>query len=810
MKELSKITFQSLKENKTRTLFTFLSVFFSVFLLSSLIILNNSKTDYINRQDIYTQGEYQLRYTTNTQSIMQSVVKKDQINTETILYTQGFTSLEDETYLQVSAIQEPVQINFGGFVSGKYPENENEVMVSKAYAERHGLQPNDTLSLSITTINKEFNISELNTLSFHSSPTKEYTISGIFNGHSSIYNEKIAGQILLYSSNCTTYPVDEGFIQLKDITKEDAEKIKTKLTNIGIEHLYNEVGFELLFNEQDSFDPATILLLAVLCCFLIQMTTNIFKISFNEKKQFIGMLKSMGATNTQIYVLGFYELCFYAIVCIPLGILISYFAMDQYLNYLSTFKNNIIPFAQEVSISLSQITGITLFNIIFLTLSCFYPLFKLRNIKCIQLIKTDETKVSTRIKRTHSNSKHIERLITKRNQKRNKQAYHCVQLSILLSVILLICSSYFCNTSMQFFQEPKNEAYLELLPVQTEEEFNQSLSFIEDISNTDMIDSFSYEYLIYPGIDAPKEKMVPETVSLLASNRNIQMFFCASSDYKVSGNDAMIANSFSLINADKEKKDYSFFDFTITNQLDIPFKYLTNLGQQNKEEDFPIIHLNFINTELEKTVYDEENVFAAMPKVYCSLDTVKDLMKQSNENNHIGAKTTLILRSTNMDNLKQYLNTYTKQHTEIYFKTTLKYDTSGQAEAEKFYYYGMAIILVLISIIHTLCTMITSMMLRKKEYAVLLSMGLENKQLFNLIFYENCSAIFKGLVIGIPIGVLGSYMLYRNYFIRVELFVFPYIMVIAVSIGLLLLSLFVTMIGYKLISKSNISELLKE
>lgn len=426
MKELSKITFQNLKENKTRTFFTFLSVFFSVFLLSSLIILNNSKTEYINHQEIYLQGEYQLRYTTDTQSMMQSVVKKDQIDTETILYTQGFASLEDGTYLQISAIQDPVQINFGGFVSGKYPENENEVMVSKAYAERHGLQPNDTLSLSITNIDKEFNIDELDQQSFPPSQTKEYTISGIFNGHSSIYDEKIAGQVLLLSSNCTTYPVDEGFIKLKDITKEDAEKIKTKLTNIGIEHLYNEVGFELLFDEQASFDPATILLFIVLCCFLIQMTTNIFKISFNEKKQFIGMLKSMGATNTQIYALGFYELCFYAITCIPLGILISSFAMDQYLNYLSTFKNNIIPFAQEVSISLSQIAGITLFNLLFLTLSCFYPLFTLRNMNCIQLIKTDETKVSTKIKRTHTHSKHIERLITKKKpEKKQTSASLC-------------------------------------------------------------------------------------------------------------------------------------------------------------------------------------------------------------------------------------------------------------------------------------------------------------------------------------------------------------------------------------------------
>ena len=73
--------------------------------------------------------------------------------------------------------------------------------------------------------------------------------------------------------------------------------------------------------------------------------------------------------------------------------------------------------------------------------------------------------------------------------------------------------------------------------------------------------------------------------------------------------------------------------------------------------------------------------------------------------------------------------------------------------------YGFIIVISLIGITNLFNTVTTNMKLRQKEFAMLRSIGTTNKELHRMILLESALYTLKSLIIGIPIGVLGGYLL---------------------------------------------------
>ena len=75
--------------------------------------------------------------------------------------------------------------------------------------------------------------------------------------------------------------------------------------------------------------------------------------------------------------------------------------------------------------------------------------------------------------------------------------------------------------------------------------------------------------------------------------------------------------------------------------------------------------------------------------------------------------------------------------------------------------YGFIIVITLIGVTNVFNTISTNMMLRRKEFAIYRSIGMTDPQFRSMIRLENIFYSLKSLIFGIPIGVAGSYLLYR-------------------------------------------------
>ena len=77
--------------------------------------------------------------------------------------------------------------------------------------------------------------------------------------------------------------------------------------------------------------------------------------------------------------------------------------------------------------------------------------------------------------------------------------------------------------------------------------------------------------------------------------------------------------------------------------------------------------------------------------------------------------------------------------------------------------YGFIIVISLIGITNIFNTITTNMELRKQEFAMLKSIGMTTKEFNRMIRLESIMYGTKSLLIGIPLGILGSYGIYKAF-----------------------------------------------
>ena len=77
--------------------------------------------------------------------------------------------------------------------------------------------------------------------------------------------------------------------------------------------------------------------------------------------------------------------------------------------------------------------------------------------------------------------------------------------------------------------------------------------------------------------------------------------------------------------------------------------------------------------------------------------------------------------------------------------------------------YGFITVITLVGVTNIFNTITTNMILRSKEFAMLKSVGMTSGQFHRMIRLESLLYGAKSLMIGVPLGVLGSVLIYRAY-----------------------------------------------
>ena len=125
--------------------------------------------------------------------------------------------------------------------------------------------------------------------------------------------------------------------------------------------------------------------------------------------------------------------------------------------------------------------------------------------------------------------------------------------------------------------------------------------------------------------------------------------------------------------------------------------------------------------------------------------------------------------------------------------------------------YGFIAVITLIGVTNIFNTITTNMILRSKEFANLKSIGMTTKEFNKMIRLESVMYGTKSLLIGIPIGLLGSYEIFKSFTNSIDFgFIIPW-QAIIISVIFVFIIVGLTM-KYSLnkINKQNIIETIRQ
>ena len=124
--------------------------------------------------------------------------------------------------------------------------------------------------------------------------------------------------------------------------------------------------------------------------------------------------------------------------------------------------------------------------------------------------------------------------------------------------------------------------------------------------------------------------------------------------------------------------------------------------------------------------------------------------------------------------------------------------------------YGFTILLTLIAVANIVNTISTGVLLRRKEFAMYKSVGMAQDGFKKMIFLETGFYGFKALIIGLPISVILSYLMFRTLDKKTysfDLDLMTYGIVIVAVFAVVSISMF---LGLNKIKDDSIIEALKE
>ncbi len=603
-----------------------------------------------------------------------------------------------------------------------------------------------------------------------------------------------------------------------------------------------KINKELLAYQGASLDDETLKTIYGLGAFIMGIVLvssvfvirNGFAISITERLKQYGMLSSIGATKKQIKKSVYFEGFILGIIGIPLGILSGIFAIYILVNVVNYILKDYVSRGTLLTygMSWSAIVISIIVSVVTIWLSCRRSAKKASKITPIEAIRSSEDvklkakkikcpKIITKIFKTGGE-------IAYKNLKRSKKKYRTTVISIIVSVVIFIAISSFIQYGFKMssaYYTEKNYNYVvytytTALPEDTEEfakEQEKSLKMLTDISNLPDVGDVSInktntfemnmdekhkaeltEYgknikARYSESNSNQEQIDNVNIISLSKNAYDAYLKKIGGDYETYKDGAILIDN--NINLDEKGKKIQGSMYTWK-------KGDTVTGKINdKEYNIKIV------AKTEERPNGVENLYNTNAYFIVSEDFI-------NKTGYISV--TLYAQSNDADKLDAEVEQYKKDNNLIDSNlNSFNLEESVRAENAvvlviSIFLYGFIGVITLIGITNIFNTITTNMNLRKKEFAMLKSIGMTKKEFNRMIRLESIFYGVKSLVIGIPIGLGLSYGMYTVFRNSMEMnYILPYKSIIVAVIFVAVVIGIIMKYSMSKINKQNIIETIR-
>lgn len=847
MSILNRLTIKNLRLNKKRTIVTIIGIILSTALMVGIGLLFSSFQDLMIRDTIGYNGKYEANYGDVDLNKLNNIKDKD----FTYFYEKpiGFSKIESSNeykpYMYITSVNKEY-FNELKLVDGSFPKNENEVVISNHVITNGGLnyKVGDIVTFTYGSRNIDGDItlanSELVDGEFLTNEgTHTYKIVGIvdrsnFESYSASGYTAFTLDVNSDKGNANLYVM---FNKNKKIIKQSEELAKELNYDGDINYnstllaLYGESTYG---NVMSSMGGMMIIMLSLVSIGCIIVIYNSFAISVMERKKEFGLLSSIGATKRQLSHTVFFEAVVVGVIGIILGIIGAYIGIGCVILIINNLISDMLEYKLHLVTNPLFIVIPVIFMIIVIGVSAFIPSRRASKVSPIEAIRqNDDIKINKKKIRT---SKLVNKLfgiegeIALKNIKRNKKKYRVTIVSLFISIVLFISFSSYMNYTLNtassvmgevpydyqisyFGDDPNNdkEALDKINEIVKSSDVKEYVSY--SVSNLSIIGNYTYsdEYLDFYksayGDDGIKalNNLKYQSISILVLDDN------SYNKYKkligIDNDSVILLNKFKGVSYGNNKRVN--YNIPVINNGNINIK-ICNFDDNDEDVDTTkYCNKNIDNIFVTNKSFDLIEEFSYMDdfklivnkKLY---DSISDSSTHYTQFNIISDNT------NNIDKLTKDLDKYSNvNYTNI--KEAMR-QANNLILVVKILMYGFISLVTLIGVTSVFNTISTSMALRKREFAVLRSIGLTNRGFNKILFFESLFFGMKSLIFAIPVSIGITVLIHYALadMVSISTIIIPWKYIIISIVSVFVIVLLTMMYSTSKIKKHNIIEQIRE
>lgn len=786
------LTIRYLKQNKRRTIITIIGIILSTALICGIGNIFESFMDYQVRETIKNDGSFHVTFNDVNKKDMEYVTKSAEIEKHAFTKQIGYSKLENSENAILSIKQYDKNAMDGYKISieeGRLPSKVGEIVLSENVINLMDdkLKIGDEITLKVGDM-FDSNKKKIDNMVFHegdyiaNEKERTFKLVGIIKKPGFELYDEITTAITYfnpavnYNGTMNISVTVENPKDVYKISKKISKNIYPNKDEESVsdmvkynEHLLRLQGASKYANINSSIKSiiAVVTILVVICT--IATVYNSFSISIIERKKQFGILNSIGTTSSQIKKLVFIEGIIISLIGIPIGLISGTIAIDLLFKTINRYFTESIVTQMSLQIVYNPIIIIVSIIIVLFTIfiSILLPAIAASNISPLDIIKNSGDYKVRKVK----DSKLIklifktEGVLAYKNMRRNRKKFIVTLFSLMISIIIFISFSGFTLLLLrgEEIRSSQRNYDLYLTAKGTARPIDDVISKLQDIpeiKNFEFATGQSMSIKVSENkINKSKEDLIKEYYQQHKSGDSYEYDF-SNNELNFPGEFAIKNKTNNLVKGsfDKEKAikengvilvRKSYFEsrgkkgiVELTNYKvgdTVNCEYLDDNGSSKKMKikilaitDEERLGMGYQNMGLQFITYDEvaKNLGLKLNKSLIFIDLGGDIQTK---------KRVESLADKNNFNFN---------------------DESGRGEEEKqnlkvvkIFVYGFIVVISLVSVTNILNTVSTSINLRKRELAIIQSIGVTPNGFRKMIYLESFIYGILSLLFGIPIGI---------------------------------------------------------
>lgn len=700
-------------------------------------------------------------------------------------------------------------------VSGRLPQNSSEIVLNELMIYDTGMECEigDTIELPLgrRELNTDGRKNILGQNDFYNSEGENFidegrsiscTIVGIIKQPTSEYNWS-PGYLSVTGMDSSTWPEDmprTARVIFKSVNSKLFQQAKSIGEDLGVDPENISLHDGLLRYYGVTADTGMNmflymfggLLIAIIMVGSVMLIYNAFAISLSERSRQLGMLSSVGATKKQKRKSVLFEGMAIGCISIPLGILAGIGGMAVTFKLISPLVTRVMAVGASLRcvVTPGMIIGAVLLSALTILISVWIPAHRASNISPIDSIRQSrDVKLTKRQVRTSRLTRLLfgfEGELALKNLKRNKKSYRTTIVSLVVSLALFLSVAGYVTVLQKAYgvsDKTNNYDVYAVCPTQDEsapalftslpevDQYNVIYKYYEmfifndadnkRIENKDYMemyrgsteDNYTFPYSVtFAGLTREGLEQYVRDAGLNASVLN------AFDDADGENIPVIIMNQCSIVTGSYQWADVTLADVSAGDS----FKLDYHAYREEERVYSGVVGIDIAGVASVPPMGDTKEGYFGTSMMVFTLDSyvkqLSEMMQDKGYTSDSPVRPTVYMKSENPEKLTEAVKKVSDNNPGRVLSCYSIWETEQSDRAMltmiQVFCYGFIVLMTLICTANILNTVSTGIELRRREFAMLKSVGMDPKSFNRMLVFESLFYGLKALLYGLPIGLL--------------------------------------------------------